>query len=388
MKARYRRPAPKRSTTVRILAASTALAATGVLTATFVSGGGNGTADAATSLSQFVPIEQVAANVVVPQPGPGAARGRFVVNCGTNGNGKFSPDNPVAQPGIKNGAEHLHDFVGNLAITANSSDADLEASGTTCRNGDKSSYFWPVVRIDRTVRSGDTSVQQALAATSGTVVCPSVRDRLPAVPAAAKANVDRLLADLDRLTVTAGRRVLASRGANVRLNNDVLQGLRIRRAAVLTEIGNSLRAAGGRRPAGAVSLTECAVSYDGLHAMMGGSHTASAKAGSANPVVRCPGVRDKLPGVPRQALDEVDRNLAELDRQISEANERLVTTRGQGGPGFVDNAILGPLKAKRTAVLDRIAIAIGRTGQRPPDLNQLAGCTTDGANHNGDGQNG
>ena len=34
----------------------------------------------------------------------------------------------------------------------------------------------------------------------------------------------------------------------------------------------------------------------------------------------------------------VNRNLAELDRQISEANERLVTTRGQGGKNFVDNA--------------------------------------------------
>ena len=107
------------------------------------------------------------------------------MDCGTNGNGKFSPDNPVAQPGIRNGAEHVHDFVGNLAITANSSDADLDASGTTCRNGDKSSYFWPVVRIDKTVRGrAGPAVQQALAQTQPMVVCPSVGNRLPAVPAA------------------------------------------------------------------------------------------------------------------------------------------------------------------------------------------------------------
>ncbi len=64
-----------------------------------------------------------------PTPGAQASKGSFTVDCGTNGNGKFSPDNPVAQPGIKNGAEHVHDFVGNLAITANSSNADLDASG-------------------------------------------------------------------------------------------------------------------------------------------------------------------------------------------------------------------------------------------------------------------
>lgn len=138
----------------RLAMAALVLAATGALTATFVSSGGKGTADAATSLDQFVSIENVPPNVRDPRPAAGASTGRFTVDCGTNGNGKFSPDNPVAQPGIRNGAEHVHDFVGNLAITANSSNADLDASGTTCRNGDKSSYFWPVVRIDKTVRSG------------------------------------------------------------------------------------------------------------------------------------------------------------------------------------------------------------------------------------------
>ncbi|WP_229715367.1 DUF1996 domain-containing protein [Mangrovihabitans endophyticus] len=125
-----------------------ALAATGGLTATFVSSGGRGAADAATSPSDFVPIEQVQPNVVPPGTGPDASTGRFTVDCGTNGDGKFSADNPVAQPGVRNGAQHVHDFVGNLVITADSSDADLDASDTTCENGDKSAYFWPVVRID------------------------------------------------------------------------------------------------------------------------------------------------------------------------------------------------------------------------------------------------
>jgi hypothetical protein len=161
VRSRYKRPGYGSSKAVRVTAAVAALAAAGVLTVTFVSSGGRGTADAATSLNQFVPIEQVRPNVIEPRAGRNASRGRFTVDCGTNGNGKFSPDNPVAQPGIKNGAEHVHDFVGNLAITANSSDADLDASGTTCRNGDKSSYFWPVVRIDRSVRAGNDTVNTA-----------------------------------------------------------------------------------------------------------------------------------------------------------------------------------------------------------------------------------
>ncbi|GAA2703300.1 DUF1996 domain-containing protein [Actinoplanes palleronii] len=377
MRARYRRPSPRSSTLVRVAAAGTALVAAGVLTVTFVSGGGKGTADASTSLNQYVPIDRVAANVVNPRPGRDASRGRFTVDCGTNGNGKFSPDNPVAQPGIRNGAEHVHDFVGNKAITAFSSDADLAASGTTCRNGDRSSYFWPVVRIDPAVRADDTRVREALSGTSGAVVCPAVRDRLPAVPVGAAAAVARQLSDLDQAEAAADRRILAVRGVNADLTNEVLSTLGSDRAAALTTIGAAIRRAGGQWPTGMVSLADCDVSYDGVHAAL---HTSSAKPGGpvATPQVRCPSVRDKLPGVPQRALAEVDRSLAELDRQISEANERLVATRGQGGAGFVDNAVLGPLKAKRTAVLDRITIAISRGAARPDGLGKLAACTVDG----------
>ncbi|GGN49283.1 hypothetical protein FHR83_008754 [Actinoplanes campanulatus] len=360
----------------RIAMAAAVLAATGALTVTFVSSGGNGTADAATSLAQFVPIQNVRPNVRHPRPTAAASTGRFTVNCGTNGNGKFSPDNPVAQPGIKNGAEHVHDFVGNLAITADSSDADLDASGTTCRNGDRSSYFWPVVRIDRTVRSGG-EVQRALSETQPAVVCPSVRDRLPAVPVRVRARVDRLLADLDRLEAAANERMTASRGRiDAGINSRVLGSLRTRRAILIKDIGAAVTNTGGERP-GMVSLVDCDVSYDGVHAAMHGTaHAASIRAGQvANPQIQCPTVRDKLPGVPDQALAEVNRNLDELDRQISEAGERLVTSRGQGGAAVVDNAVLGPLRAKRVAALDRIATAIGRQGTRPQGLDALAPCT-------------
>ncbi|MFJ3511011.1 DUF1996 domain-containing protein [Streptomyces luteogriseus] len=101
--------------------------------------------------------------------------------------------------------------------------------------------------------------------------------------------------------------------------------------------------------------------------------------------ISCPSVADRLPDVPPQARAEVDRNLELLRSQITEAGDRLAATRGQGGPDFVQNAILGPLKDKRTATVDRIALAISRTGApRPQGLSGLAACTLAG----GQGQQG
>ncbi|MEV1143780.1 DUF1996 domain-containing protein [Micromonospora sp. NPDC049799] len=90
-----------------------------------------------------------------------------------------------------------------------------------------------------------------------------------------------------------------------------------------------------------------------------------------------PTVRDRLPQVPATALDEVNRNLDLLDQQIAEANERLERTQGEGGPDLAQNAIVGPLRDKRVAVLDRIAVAISRTGERPVGLTPLATCALD-----------
>src|SRR6185312_5869829 len=90
----------------------------------------------------------------------------------------------------------------------------------------------------------------------------------------------------------------------------------------------------------------------------------TAPAGQAG-TITCPSVADKLPAIPAQAQAEVARNLQLLDTQIAEANRRLVTSRGEGGPNFVNNAILGPLKDKRFATINRIATAIGRHAPRP-----------------------
>ncbi|MFF7263968.1 DUF1996 domain-containing protein [Streptomyces sp. NPDC008159] len=134
----------------------------------------------------------------------------------------------------------------------------------------------------------------------------------------------------------------------------------------------------GRRNA-LIAVTALLAGGGGL---MGVNYAANASNGGATaPTTRsaqsisCPDVKGKLPAVPQQARAEVDRNLRLLDRQTAEAGRRLVETRGQGGPDFVRNAILGPLTDKRKAAIDRIALAIGRSAAKPTGLDVLAACT-------------
>ncbi|MGW2561853.1 DUF1996 domain-containing protein [Streptomyces sp. NPDC001514] len=104
---------------------------------------GNGPEEA-----DFVDIQDVQPNVQNPRKLRGASRGTFTTDCGRNQNGKFNPDNVIVAPGVSNGAHHMHDYVGNQANDAFASDDDLANGATTCRNqGDKSTYYWPVLRV-------------------------------------------------------------------------------------------------------------------------------------------------------------------------------------------------------------------------------------------------
>jgi hypothetical protein len=94
---------------------------------------------------------------------------------------------------------------------------------------------------------------------------------------------------------------------------------------------------------------------------------------AAGQSIACP--KPVVPAAPAQAQAEVQRELANLDKQIAEANNRLRTSAGQGGPNFVQNAILGPLKDKRTASLNRIETAIGRVAAKPEGLERFATCS-------------
>ncbi|QNE77811.1 DUF1996 domain-containing protein [Streptomyces finlayi] len=98
--------------------------------------------------SDFVDIQSVQPNVERPRQRRGASRGTFTTDCGRNENGKFNPDNVIVAPGVSNGAHHMHDYVGNQANDAFASDDDLARGATTCRNqGDRSTYYWPVLRL-------------------------------------------------------------------------------------------------------------------------------------------------------------------------------------------------------------------------------------------------
>ncbi len=244
-----------------------AIAAGGIVVATTTGHTGEASADEANP-AFFVDILTVKPNQFDPRPVTGASTGTFTVDCGRNENQHFNPDNFIAQPGVRNGAQHLHDYVGNLSTNADSNNKSLVKAGTTCRNGDKSAYFWPVVRID----TGEEEKNEP----------------------AKKPDGDRAQADREAKTVQ----------------------------------------------------------------------------------VACPDVASKLADIPDQAMAEVDNNLDQLDNQADEANQRIAATQGQGGPDFVRNAILNPLKDRRAAIIDRIAIAIGRFAQKPGDLGGLAPCTT------------
>ncbi|MEV7612526.1 DUF1996 domain-containing protein [Streptomyces sp. NPDC089799] len=97
--------------------------------------------------SDFVAIGTVRPNVRKPGVRQGASTGSFSVNCGRNENGHFNPDNVIVAPGVSNGAHHMHDYVGNRTTDAFSTNNSLAASGTTCTNGDQSTYYWPVLRL-------------------------------------------------------------------------------------------------------------------------------------------------------------------------------------------------------------------------------------------------
>jgi endonuclease/exonuclease/phosphatase (EEP) superfamily protein YafD len=122
-----------------------------------------------------------------------------------------------------------------------------------------------------------------------------------------------------------------------------------------------------------------AILVAGLVAAGGVAWAASAMAATGNTAaaqtIVCP--TPQIGDVPAAAQAEVSRELANLDKQLAEANTRLQNTVGQGGANFVQNAILGPLADKRASTLDRIAIAIGRVATKPEGLQQFATCTLD-----------
>ncbi|MFD0224649.1 hypothetical protein ACWGPD_02910 [Streptomyces hirsutus] len=241
----------------------------------------------------------------------------------------------------------------------------------------------------------------------GTISCPDVTPELPAIPASAQAEVDRNLGQLDTQIAEANRRLVdtVGQGGPNFVQNAILGPLEDKRVAAINRIATAIGRT-AERPAGLDSLAACTLNAEGA-ADAGGETGGSGDGGEATAppaedtgqgagqgdagqeggngagdagnagvgTISCPDVAPELPAIPASARAEVDRNLGQLDTQITEANRRLVDTVGQGGPDFVQNAILGPLEDKRVAAINRIATAIGRTAERPAGLDSLAACT-------------
>ena len=106
--------------------------------------------------ADFADIKSVQPNVNDPRQEGNASRGSFATSCGVNENGLFNSDNIIAAPGVTNGAHHFHDYVGNQSNNAFASDQDLAKAETSCDDqGDKSSYYWPVVRLQNGAQEQD-----------------------------------------------------------------------------------------------------------------------------------------------------------------------------------------------------------------------------------------
>ncbi|MER6409115.1 DUF1996 domain-containing protein [Streptomyces viridosporus] len=120
-------------------------------------GGGNGgQAGNGPVAGDYVDIESVQPNVAAPKQTANASRGTFTSECGVNENGLFNSDNVIAAPGVANGAHHFHDYIGNQATNAFSSDEELARAETSCVDqGDRSSYYWPVLRLQNGTQEQD-----------------------------------------------------------------------------------------------------------------------------------------------------------------------------------------------------------------------------------------
>ena len=96
--------------------------------------------------ADYVPIGAAPTVGRAPRPGPAASTGSYTSRCGRNTDGHRNSDNFITSPRLPNGAHHVHDYVGNTSTDRYSTNESLAAASTTCQRGDKSVYFWPVLR--------------------------------------------------------------------------------------------------------------------------------------------------------------------------------------------------------------------------------------------------
>lgn len=220
----------------------------------------------------------------------------------------------------------------------------------------------------------------ANAASGGQISCPDVASRLPAIPAQAQAEVQRNLQLLDTQISEANNRLVTTQGQGGPnfVQNAILGPLQDKRTSTIDRIAIAIGRQ-GEKPQNLGGLAACSLGGQAGSGAASSQAPAPAPAPAEDPAaagqITCPDVESRLPAIPAQAQAEVQRNLDLLDTQIAEANNRLVTSAGEGGANFVQNAILGPLEDKRVATINRIATAIGRNAEKPQGLDSLAPCS-------------
>jgi hypothetical protein len=230
-------------------------------------------------------------------------------------------------------------------------------------------------------------VASADESTVPTVKCPAVAGSLGAVPAQAQAEIQRNLALLNTQIAEANKRLVTSQGEGGKnfIQNAILGPLKDKRVATINRMATAIGRNAAKPVLNVNALATCSLNQNGggnaapepatvpAGNNAGGNNAGGNNAGSA-PTVNCPDVTG-LPAIPAQAAAEVTRNLELLDTQIAEANARIASSVGQGGPAFIQNAILGPLADKRVATLNRIETAIGRNAPKPEGLEKFATCS-------------
>jgi len=237
-------------------------------------------------------------------------------------------------------------------------------------------------------------VASAAEGTAPTVNCPAVAGKLGNIPAQATAEIQRNLVLLNTQIAEANKRLITSQGeggANF-IQNAILGPLKDKRVATINRMATAIGRNAAKPNLDVNGLATCSLNQNGGGVAAPeptGAPTAvvttspAANGGNGNqagggtaPTVNCPAVAGALGTIPAQAQAEIDRNLALLNTQIAEANKRLITSQGEGGANFIQNAILGPLKDKRVATINRMATAIGRNAAKPNlDVNGLATCS-------------
>ncbi|MFE5813372.1 DUF1996 domain-containing protein [Streptomyces sp. NPDC056479] len=136
--------------------------------------GNGGQAGNGPAVADYVDIKSVQPNVQNPALTSDASRGTFATSCGVNENGLFNSDNVIVAPGVSNGAHHFHDYIGNQSNDAFASDEDLANAETSCVNqGDKSTYYWPVIRLQNGSQEQDAnSPGGGIEGNAGEIVTP------------------------------------------------------------------------------------------------------------------------------------------------------------------------------------------------------------------------